>query len=138
MNNQEIDRQIAEKVFGMKAYTQKRGEYTHVTWHEKGKEPWIGSRGDKSENYSVILSADIDPMKHVEHGPKEYSTNIAHAFEVRDKIMQISPPDRLRFIAELTQIIRIRLRKQIPGSLIMLHVNALDISLAALRAIKER
>ena len=66
------------------------------------------------------------------------STNIAHAFEARDKIATMSTSVRIRFARSLVDVISDRVEKRISPEMVMLYVEPVDISLAALEAVKGK
>ena len=66
------------------------------------------------------------------------STNIAHAFEVRDKIATMSTSVRIRFARSLVDVISDRVEKRISPEMVMLYVEPVDISLAAIEAVKGK
>jgi len=86
MTNEEMDRWLAEKVMNLVPYGQQRGEYYYIYWYKKGREPWKGSQGLGPENFDCMLGEELDPYKQIIYPPPPYSTDIAQAFMVVEKI----------------------------------------------------
>lgn len=83
----ELNRMIAERVLGWKAWEEIRGEYTHVVWQKDGeRDPWKGSRDweIQKERYTPLIK--FDPMKHIEHGLIDFSQDISSAWQVVEKL----------------------------------------------------
>lgn len=79
---------IATEVFGWVIWEEKRNEYGYVTFQKAGKdEPY--KRQQRWEaikaNYRHIGIEDVDPMKHIICGLKDWSTNISVAWEVLER-----------------------------------------------------
>ena len=118
MDVKEIDRQIAEFM-----------GWTNLVFHDFSQDyenppGWYGT--DPEGNEGVILYMN-------------YSTRPDHAFEVRDKIIEMPYPVRKKFVIELAEAIKRRMGFDViyPEEII-LNMSANDICLAALEAVKGK
>lgn len=80
---------IAEHVLGWMAWKEQRGEYTHVIFQQPGERaPYMRSQQWKTvqKRYEQIPFSEIDRMKHIVSGLKDWSTDISAAWEVSEKV----------------------------------------------------
>lgn len=86
-----LDRWVQEHIFKWIPWAEKRGDYVTVTYQKPGeREPYRGSQNWKSQldRYSIITFSEIDPMKHVVYGDKDWSTDISAAWGVLEQFKQ--------------------------------------------------
>jgi hypothetical protein len=82
---------IATKVLGWIIWEEKRGEYKYVVFQKPGEhEPY--KRQQKWEaikdKYKQIGINDVDPMRHIICGLKNWSTDISAAWEIVERMVQ--------------------------------------------------
>jgi len=85
----EMDALVAEKVMGWLAWSERRPEYIHVVFQRPGeREPFMKFRNPEAERarYAPMAFGDIDPMNHVVCDIPRYSTEIAAAWEVVERL----------------------------------------------------
>lgn len=88
MSALELEIWIEENVFESQAWLEKRGEYTHFIWQRKGeREPYYGSRDWEVhvKRFTKIKGSEFNPMKHVGHGFRRFTTDPAAAMAVLEK-----------------------------------------------------
>lgn len=79
---------VAEKVIGLIAWQEKRGEYTHIVFQKPDdSEPYRKSRNWEKEmdRYKRIEYSEINSHIHVVQDIKAYSSDISAAWEVFTK-----------------------------------------------------
>jgi len=89
MENKKLDRLIAYHVMGCRPWQQIRGQYTFIIWQKAGaREPWLEHRDwqEAKKWYGPIDLEDIDDHKHVVIDVPRYSTDIAAAWEIVEKL----------------------------------------------------
>ena len=123
MTNQEINNQIAIGIMGW--FKPEKGQY------------WAYKREDGYTDYTGYMQQDA--TMGLMWNP---AGNIAHAFEVRDKIREEIFSVRMKFKKALQRIISDRLNRDdfvmIHPEEIILYVQPADICLAALEAVKDK
>ncbi|MDN4069954.1 hypothetical protein QYF50_18795 [Paenibacillus vini] len=100
---------IAEHVLGWIAWKEQRGEYTHVIFQRPGeREPYMRSQQWKTDQkrYEPIPFTEIDRMKHIVSGLKDWSSDISAAWEVEEKIKEIGGLMIGYYMTELMLIVR--------------------------------
>ena len=88
MGRNELNLAIAEKVLGWTAWEEKRGEYTYIVFQKPGeREPYKKTQKWETamQRYRQIGFDEIDPFNHIVTGVKEWSSDIAAAWEVVEK-----------------------------------------------------
>lgn len=96
MNHAAINALVAERVMGWKFWLETRGEYLYVIPQRTGdREPWTRYRDGEShkERYKPITTAEFDSRNqiHLWRDNFDPSRNIAHAHEMRDKVLRENP-----------------------------------------------
>ena len=84
-----LDRWIQEHILKWIPWAEQRRDHISVTYQKPGeREPYRGSQNWKSQmdRYSIIPFYEIDPMKHIVYGDKDWSTDISAAWEVIEKL----------------------------------------------------
>lgn len=92
MTDRELDALVAEKVMGWNPWLEQRGEYTHVVWQKPGeREPYRRSRDWEAQKhrFSRIDASQIDGFHHINHLNAEFSTSIADAWLVVERMREL-------------------------------------------------
>jgi len=79
---------IATKVLSWTIWEEKRGDYLYVIFQKPNdREPWRAFRNPEimKERYRQIEASEIDEMKHIVHGLKDWSRSIEDAMKLFDR-----------------------------------------------------
>ncbi|MEK5183181.1 hypothetical protein [Paenibacillus sp. FSL P4-0288] len=106
-----LDRMVQKHIFKWIPWMEKRVDYLVVTYQKPGeKEPYMRSQNWRTEKdrYSIIEFSEIDPMKHAVYGDKDFSTEIALAWEV-EAIFEQDTKLRGDYAIELNNVLGLKL-----------------------------